>query len=29
MSTRKALMRAQKMLGTREADISIYTTESK
>ena len=29
MSTRKALMRAQKMLGTREADISIYTTETK
>ena len=28
MSTRKALMRAQQMLGTREADISIYTTQT-
>jgi len=27
ISTRKALMRAQKLLGTRNADISIYTTE--
>ena len=29
MSTRKALMRAQAVLGTREADISIYTTENR
>ena len=29
MSTRKALMRAQTLLGTRQADISIYTTQSK
>ncbi len=29
ISTRKALMRAQKLLGTRNADISIYTTETK
>jgi uncharacterized membrane protein len=29
MSTRKALMRAQPLLGTRQADISIYTTQSK
>ena len=29
MSTRKALMRAQQLLGTRQADISIYTTQSK
>lgn len=29
LSTRKALMRAQNMLGTRQADISIYTTQSK
>ena len=29
MSTRKALMRAQQVLGTRQADISIYTTQSK
>ncbi len=28
MSTRKALMRAQQLLGTREADISIYTTQT-
>jgi SulP family sulfate permease len=28
ISTRKALMRAQKLLGTRDADISIYTTET-
>ncbi len=28
MSTRKALMRAQKLLGTRQADISIYTTQA-
>ncbi len=28
MSTRKALMRAQQLLGTREADISIYTTRT-
>ena len=28
ISTRKALMRAQKLLGTRNADISIYTTET-
>ena len=27
ISTRKALMRAQKLLGTKNADISIYTTE--
>ena len=27
ISTRKALMRAQKLLGTQNADISIYTTE--
>ncbi len=26
ISTRKALMRAQELLGTRSADISIYTT---
>ena len=29
MSTRKALMRAQQVLGTKQADISIYTTQSK
>ncbi|MBR3903064.1 MAG: SulP family inorganic anion transporter [Akkermansia sp.] len=29
MSTRKALMRAQQLLGTKQADISIYTTQSK
>ncbi len=29
MSTRKALMRAQTLLGTSQADISIYTTETK
>ncbi|MBR1981838.1 MAG: SulP family inorganic anion transporter [Akkermansia sp.] len=29
MSTRKALLRAQKLLGTQQADISIYTTQSK
>jgi SulP family sulfate permease len=29
MSTRKALMRAQVLLGSRQADISIYTTQSK
>lgn len=29
MSTRKALMRAQTLLGTKQADISIYTTETK
>ncbi len=28
MSTRKALMRAQKLLGTSRADISIYTTRN-
>lgn len=28
MSTRKALMRAQQLLGTRQADISIYTTQT-
>ncbi len=28
MSTRKALMRAQQLLGTRQADISIYTTRT-
>lgn len=28
MSTRKALMRAQTLLGTRNADISIYTTKT-
>ncbi len=28
MSTRKALMRAQQVLGTRQADISIYTTRT-
>lgn len=27
MSTRRALMRAQQLLGTGQADISIYTTE--
>lgn len=29
MSTRKALMRAQTLLGTKQADISIYTTQTK
>lgn len=29
MSTRKALMRAQKLLGTKNADISIYTTQTR
>lgn len=29
LSTRKALMRAQALLGTKQADISIYTTQSK
>jgi len=29
MSTRKALLRAQQLLGTRQADISIYTTQTK
>ena len=29
MSTRRALMRAQELLGTKQADISIYTTENK
>lgn len=29
MSTRRALMRAQQLLGTRQADISIYTTENR
>lgn len=29
MSTRKALLRAQVLLGTKQADISIYTTQSK
>ncbi len=29
LSTRKALMRAQTLLGTKQADISIYTTQSK
>lgn len=28
MSTRKALLRAQTLLGTRNADISIYTTKT-
>ncbi len=28
MSTRRALMRAQQLLGTRQADISIYTTRT-
>ncbi len=28
MSTRKALMRAQQLLGTKQADISIYTTQT-
>ncbi len=28
MSTRKALMRAQQLLGTRQAEISIYTTRT-
>ena len=28
MSTRKALLRAQQLLGSTEADISIYTTRS-
>ena len=29
MSTRRALLRAQQLLGSREADISIYTTRTK
>lgn len=29
MSTRRALMRAQELLGTKQADISIYTTETR
>ncbi len=29
MSTRKALLRAQQLLGTRQADISIYTTQTR
>lgn len=29
MSTRRALMRAQKLLGTNKADISIFTTETR
>ncbi len=28
MSTRRALMRAQQLLGTKQADISIYTTRT-
>ena len=29
MSTRRALLRAQQLLGSKEADISIYTTQTK
>ena len=29
LSTRKALLRAQQLLGTGKADISIYTTETR
>ena len=29
MSTRRALLRAQQLLGSKEADISIYTTRTK
>ena len=29
MSTRRALMRAQKLMGTKRADVSIYTTQNQ